>query len=55
MSAHPGEQRGTLAVTFTLAFVRGQVARTRTVELATEGATTRPGRTARPAASACAA
>lgn len=48
LSAHPGEQRGTLAVTFTLAFVRGQVARTRTVELDTEGATTRPGRTARP-------
>jgi hypothetical protein len=47
LGSYSYEQRGTLALSVSLTFIRAQVATTRTVDLGTEGATTRRGRTAR--------
>jgi len=48
LTGYSYEQRGTLALSVSLAFVRAQIATTRTVDLGVEGATTPPGQTARP-------
>lgn len=48
LGSYPHEQRGTLALSFSISFVQAQIAQTRTVDLGVEGSTTPPGQTARP-------
>lgn len=52
LTGYSYEQRGTLALSVSLSFVRAQIAQTRTVDLGVEGSTTPPGQTARPDAGA---